>query len=365
MGAYILTFCISLLFTHFAYKCTDNKFLRYLCSAIAVTLPALLAGYRDEVIGTDTANYVFYFEQAVTYNSFGDYYNDFIFIEPGFLMLNYIVSLLGGSTITYLFLVHLLIVATIYISAFLWRRYMDPTWVMFIFYFIMFNESLNAVRQYAAIAMVLLAFSLYAVKQKKLLAFIVAPLALMFHYSAIVCVILIFAIYWVKHNSLKESFFKLGFIFFIALFIILQTHNIFIPLLFPETYSEKYAEYLSSDQEGAVSLSLIMLHVVIATFLTAKMVGRKSPVCDFFIISSLVAIGLYMLGFISTPLYRLGLFANIFICLSVPYALARSEGNGLLTKSFFITLVIFFWWFSYVHNGSHETIPYEISIPLI
>lgn len=365
MGAYILTFCISLLFTHFAYKCTNNKFLRYLCSAIAVTLPALLAGYRDEVIGTDTANYLFYFEQAFGYNSFGDYYNDFIFIEPGFLMINYLVSLVGGSNIVYLFIVHLLIVATIYISAFLWRRYMDPTWVMFIFYFIMFNESLNAVRQYIAIAMVLLAFSLYAVKQKRLVALIVAPLALTFHYSAIICIILIFAIYWVHHNTLRDNALKLSIIVFLALFVILQTQNLFIPMLFPETYSEKYAEYLSNDQEGAVSLSLILMHVIIATFLAVKMLSRKSPVCDFFIISSLVAIGLYMLGFISTPLYRLGLFANIFICLSVPYALARSEGNGLLTKSFFITLVIFFWWLSYVHNGSHETIPYEISIPLI
>lgn len=365
MGAYIITFCISLLFTHFAYKCTNNKFLQYICSAIAIILPALLAGFRDESIGTDTANYLFYFEQASGYNSYGDYYQDFIFIEPGFLLLNYIVSQCGGSAETYLFITHLFIIGIVYISAFIWRKYINPTWVMFIFYFIMYNESLNAVRQYAAITFILLAFSIYAVKRKLLLASIIAILSLSFHYSAIICIILIFAIYWVKHFPLKDNYLKLGMIVLFALVVILQTHESFMPLLFPETYSEKYSEYLSSSMEGSISLSLVLLHLIIAGFIIFKMVKKGSPVCDFFIIASMVAIGLYMLGFISTPLYRLGLFANIFICLSIPYTLARSEGNGLLTKSFFIVLIVFFWWLSYVYNGSHETIPYELSFSLI
>ena len=60
MLPYLFVFAISIFSTYLAQLCynRNNKFLFVLFSAVAILTPALLAGFRDSGIGTDTEIYV-------------------------------------------------------------------------------------------------------------------------------------------------------------------------------------------------------------------------------------------------------------------------------------------------------------------
>ena len=63
MAVYLISFIISYLFTDRATIYKKNKGLFFICSLIAIAVPAFIAGVRDITIGTDTINYIYNFEQ--------------------------------------------------------------------------------------------------------------------------------------------------------------------------------------------------------------------------------------------------------------------------------------------------------------
>ena len=357
MIPYLLIFSLSIYFTFLANKTPRSSGLFYIYSICAILLPSLLAGFRDLSIGTDTVNYLYYFENSISYSNFESFLTSNPNVEPGFLLLNYLVSRFSQEYVFFLFTVHLIIVLLIYISAFKIRNYITPSWVMFIFLFMMYNESLNAMRQYIAISLSLYAFAIYMNNKKTWLYILFIIIATMFHRTAFICLAMILIFYWTNKFTVRHNFKQLLFYTTIFLLLIIFGQSFYLPLI-TDSFGGKYEGYLSTNVDGGLSLSSFLVYLTTAFYICYKAWRMSDKIMDVFFISSLFAVFLLLLSSISVQLYRLSLYFFIILILAISYIFRRNSSFKSVIRLFFIIMFIFFWFYSYSYRGSHSTIPY-------
>lgn len=359
MFIYLVTFCFSLIFTSLAYRCYkhNEKVLFYLCSLIAIGLPSLLAGLRNETVGTDTLNYINYFTQATLYNNFSSYYKNYIGVEIGYLVLNFLVAHLSTSVSVFFIITHTIIVSSIYISAFKLQKYLNPTWVMFIFLFMSFNESLNILRQYIAISLSLLAFSDFITHRSFIRYFIINIIGFTFHHSSIICFIFPIIYLLLDNKPFKKELKKLSIISLclVSIYILLQKIN--IPFL-SDFFSYKYLRYVS-DGKGEVSSSTVLIYLYISFIIITTTIRRSNKIFNTLSVISILAIVFCTLGAWATTLYRLSIYPFIINIISIPLIFKLRPKSYKIIKPIFVTLIICYWFYSIIYKGSNETIPYQ------
>ena len=100
MVIYIFTFLLSAILFRIYEKHSDKKYAKWI-AMIAILIPAILAGCRAEVIGTDVRTYVIrYYEEARYSSSFIDYFGQHItsiLSEPLYFLFTYIIAIFFSS----------------------------------------------------------------------------------------------------------------------------------------------------------------------------------------------------------------------------------------------------------------------------
>lgn len=357
MIPYLVVFSLSIYFTFLANKNSSSKGLLYIYSIFAILLPSLLAGFRDCSIGTDTVNYLNYFENSIYYSNYESFLMSYLRVEPGFLILSYLISRFSQESVFFLFIVHFIIVLFIYISAFKIRNFINPSWIMFFFMFMMYNESLNAMRQYIALSLSLYAFVIYVNKKKMWLYILFIVIAIMFHRSAFICFAMIPIFYWTKKFTIRHNLKQLLFYISIFLLLIIFGQSFYLPLI-TDSFEGKYEGYLSTNAVGGISLSSFLVYLTSFFYIFYKTWRLGDKIMDIFIISSLLSVFILLFSSYSVQLYRLSLYFFIIDILAISYIFKRTPSKKYGTKLFFINLFIFFWFYSYCYRGSHATIPY-------
>ena len=360
MFPYLVAFVISIVATYLASLESNNTGRRFLFSIFAIAPLVLLAAFRAHNVGTDTPNYVILIHDAMTG---GHNLPRYIFMHPsyevGFLTYNFLLGKLVSSVEGYFLITYTLIVGLPYLSAMKLRKVISPHIFMLIFYTLFFSDSLNAMRQYIAIAFVMFAVANLLTDRTKLYV-LFTVLAMFFHTSAVISFVIGMLYYFTARFPLRDNKVIYLIISLIA-FVVILNMDMFTRLNILPVIESKLQNQLENELDGGVSNSHILVAFCTLVFLLYSY-GQKNPVLDMFMILNLLTLVFYVSPSMNATLYRLTLYFNTMMCFSVAYVYKGCLARGKIRYAAKVLLMLYvaFYFFSIVISKTNQVIPYEL-----
>ena len=361
MLIYIITFIISGGFTFLAQKMfeKEKKNLGIFASFFAIILPAIVAGLRDSIIGTDTRAYIRYFNYACDSNSFLQY-NNLSRLEIGYDLIIYIVSRIANNYHVFLFVTELLVIIPIYMRAYERRKENSMTLTMIVAYLLMFNMSLNINRQCIAIAII--TYGLKYVENKNFIKFVITVLiAMTFHLTAIVTLPIYF-IFWIVKT--KHKGFAKVLIICLVLFCVLGIISIAQFLIDYGLLPNAYSDYLTVNSTAYIDEKQLLLRAIFIIIMIYgyRKLKKEDQFIESYTILIIVELILSQLGGIYTWLNRISFFYQMPIYIYILPCLRKAFKDDRLNKSFYnllcITVLFVYWYYTTVYLGYYDTVPY-------
>lgn len=379
MAVYLLSFAVSLMLIAFSEKRRKEYFIFF--SVIALLIPCLLAGFRAETVGTDVLVYVKpMVEAAKNADGFKDYWNSSWFSvwrdkfvyehEIGFAALVFAVTKLTGSLPMVLFAIQAVTVVPIF-AALAKNRKNAPVWPgMLVYYLLYYNSTLNMMRQWMAMGLLLLAFRMLSDKRYGWCA-VWTLLAITFHYSAII-VFPVYFVWWALKLFSKRTF-KQGdiqlsskmvvvILIFCVGFVVITNLDLVLRLMVAAGFG-RFSNYLTGNGISLLLSQIILrLPVLGVSLFTWKKLKNATTDAYFFLTMILLDLLASQISSITAYAFRIAFYFAIYAILAVPYLFKYQKTHfektvvALLLGGFFCV----YWYYTYVHLGSHQTVPYEI-----
>lgn len=365
MLLYIIIFLVCILLNSTSSK---NSIFSILLSCF---LLSLMAGCRDLNIGTDTTLYPpVYLSEAKHLDSFIDLftYQPYERLDRGVLFLFWIDTWFNANGRVAFFLIEAIITFFTFFAFIRMNKYFRTGIVMFsfAFLFLVYNYSLNAMRQECAISISFYAFT-YLWEKKWISYLFWTSVAYTFHSSALVTLIIPFFMYISSIDSdIIRTVFVVGSVVSMVLITVIfwQLLDLIGHLgLFNEAYAVRYGE--GGGYEGNESLPTILVFLCVVFYFIAfhsyvKNIIDRYTFYILFLILSLYLVTLF-LSLLNQYLYRIGLFYQIIIYYFISYILSSKKSIPIM--KYLVCLAIFLYWYRhYVFRNSSETIPYTSSI---
>ena len=375
MLAYFAVFIFStFLFWVGEYK-TEIKALKKIFLCMAILIPAILAGGRASYIGTDVRVYGKpFFDTALKCNSLSSFlsiqsiYN---FNDIGFNILVYLVSLYTKDYHWALFAYEFVSICFIYYAFKRYKKIINiPIWFcMLLYYLLLYNVSLNIMRQTIAVCIICLAVSyLFTKNYFKYLLFVLLGIA--FHASAILA-LGFFPLYFIGRTNLNTSFREQISRFIILCGIFCIVIGLFIPavkwLVNAHILRSHYLYYLPGGKYSSfgrefnfpLGTFLFQLIYIIIIMLTFKKTMKAGCQPLFFLIVSFVALLISCFGSLfSTSIIRIAYYFVPLQVVGVVSAAVRWEKYARVFITALIVIFIAYWLWTFLYWGNHETIPY-------
>lgn len=368
---YLILFFITSILFYAAQQLKDtSKVAFYVLSYLAIFLLALVAGCRDNTIGTDVRVYEVhvFLSSGLSANPITDAFHSG-WIEPFFYILNYIASLFGDLG-TALFLI--MFVQTLFVFHGM-KFYMNraPLWMLMLAYdFLFYNMTLNMMRQGIAVAFLLLSYQ-YVEKRSFTKLLLMAILGFFWHKSCIVAFVILFGIYFIYGRSEKTQK-KLFFILIPAcvltiasLAVIMQTLIETIPIM------SQYSGYTKNIDEGGFSSGLSTINIgaklLLAGLTLYLYINKTATSQQFYIFIIILTMDLTAL-FFGIYTFFATRFAYYFMIIEIPLLFEMLSSNKIRTNTQIalsnLTLLSFgfisFW--LNIHFGNNETYPYVLRL---
>ena len=382
MAVYLLGFGLSLLLMALAQKKKAGLFWTF--SALALLIPCLIAGLRARQVGTDVMVYVKQLTQgAIISDDLGDYFRTYWFhswknfyvkdYDLGFSLLVYVVARLTNNLGCVLFVIQAVMAVPIYIALSRNRRSL-PVWVgMLVYYLMFFNSSLNIMRQWAAMSLLLLAFQMLTEKKLGRTA-VFTVLAFCFHSTAIIAIPL-YGIYWLlqrlngielAHNRLRISapmmvVMAMGFLSVVALFCM----PLILKILALVGLS-KFNNYLEGNQMGIVFGQILWRVPLFGLMaLNWRDLKRSCNCAPFFFAMLIFDTVASQLVSIDAMAYRVSNYFALYSILWLPRVCSchRNRGVRVLSTVILAGFLLVYWYYMYVLQLRHETYPYMSILP--
>ena len=138
----------------------------YLLIGLSMAFPVLLAAFRSENIGDDVTFYVIpTFDTVIDADNIVDAINSSE-IEVLYLLLAYVAKFISTDLWSILMLTELCVVIPFWVAFIKLRDKIDPTFALFLFYCVLYNHTLNMMRQSIALGIIILAIA-YMFQNKK------------------------------------------------------------------------------------------------------------------------------------------------------------------------------------------------------
>ena len=254
---YLFVFLLSCFFTY----CAEKKFKLHsdrkavVLSLIAVLIPSILAGVRDDTVGKDVLQYAVrtfnYAEMSTSFTQMQE-----LSKEPvGYVILAYITSRLFNDTGYFLFASQLMVIGPVYYALYKNRKRF-PMWLgMCTYLFVFYNNSFNIMKQSVSAAFIVLCYCF--IKEKKLIkAAICFVIAISFHFSAVFGLLFILLSSFVKNKTDTTSKIIMATVFFL---IIMNLEGLSTFLIENSFLPEKYTRniYAVFDLDADVYLRIV------------------------------------------------------------------------------------------------------------
>jgi len=372
MILYIITFVLSILcFEIGIRRLDDNEELvptSYLWIGLSMAFPVFLAALRSENIGDDVTVYVIpTFDAVIDAESFLDAV-DSLEIEFLYIVLVYAAKFISTDLWSVLMLTELCIVIPFWLAFIKLRDKLNPTFALLVFYCVLYNHTLNMMRQSIALGLIILAVA-YMLEKKKGWMLFWLLVALGFHKSSVLGMALPVLYYFSHHYPLYQNFYLylgvfLGFVFlassFATLIVALIDYGILDLKYLIYTEAGVFEARVSKSSLVLVSVELLILSIAVISY------GDKFLDLNFFFLCGIVAVLFCLTGFIVVFLARISWFFHIVNFLSMAYVFSNPYifGDLKYMKWGFVLFLCFYWWFAFVHSGESSTIPYEFQYQL-
>ena len=277
MIVYICTYLLSLYSLSLDFR-TSAK-VKYSLYFILLLLLICIATLKNEGTSPDTINYINSFERAIDLSQFSEIDN--FYFEPGYVLLESIISYLGFNY-TVLFFIVACISISIYGFIF-WKYSPYPFLSLFIFISIAYITQIVVIIRYGlATSIILLSLMNYIHAQYK--RFIVlCIIASFFHYTSLTC-ILLFPFFLVK-NKIKV----IVFLIIIGGILILVNISILDIVLLVSNFLPNYFQYALSkgtqylEIQGSSGFKQILLYLPVFYFVSKVTSYSKSFKSSFFV----------------------------------------------------------------------------------
>lgn len=379
MTAYIVTFLVTLFFSYIdernLLKEKPNRLKHIIMVAFIIMLPAVLAGLRDYSIGTDVQIYAkSVFEYAVRSSSVNSVLERYSELEPGFLMLAFIVSRITSRVHFFLFSIAFIIQLFVYLALYRTRNYCSIFMGESVYLFLIYNASLNMMRQTIAMAILLFALT-YLFEKKYLISLIWIFIGFFFHNSIIIG-LLYFPVFiffngrkYANDNvSGRKTRVWFGFKTLLVIIAVTVVTASFQPLMLLlgkfGIISDRYSIYLSTENS---SIRWTFFFAYIVCYLIVYLRKNKNKQGYFFLTIGLIDIVIYRLKYIMYYLYRISTYYMICRIFSLTQAridFGKILCTGKISKDELVAiitwLVCFIQWFMFIAiNNDHATMPYK------
>ena len=365
MIIYLIIFIISLLFTYIAQEMfkRQKKIGGIFFSIFAILFPAGLAGLRATTIGTDVNIYgENYFNLACIAESFAQYQElcstDFLYA-----VLNYVVSRFTNNINWFFFIMQLVILIPIYVSAYQHRKEKSMVFFMFVTFFLFFNRSLNELRQCIAVAFIVLGIK-YAEDRKLLKFTIIITIATLFHISALMAIpiYVIFGTKNFKHKRLFEVFLILGTSLIIINLVTVLQLGINMGIL-PAKYSYYLGNYLRTTSDINILDLIMRIFFTILGYIVYKTSYKKNKKVESYLLMMLMDFILAQSGMFVMYIDRMALYYGIPAYIQyIPLyekGFKQDRFNKVTIKLICGGILIVYWYLKFVYLGYGETVPYE------
>lgn len=378
MAVYLIGFALSILLIACSEKKRLPVFLAF--SAVALLIPCLIAGLRSQFVGTDVMVYAKPLTvAAIQAQDLEHYFNGYWYLEwrnmyvqnyeLGFSLVVYFVARLTHSLGAVLFVIQALMVIPVYI-ALAQNRKNIPVWLgMLVYYFLFFNSGLNMMRQWNAMALLILAFQM--LRQRKLISCLLLSVVAFFFHKTAILALPIFALYWLlllMHRSrLVQANLRLQtacvvsvIIFAVAMFFIMNP-GILVKILSTAGLNQ-YIGYLEGNQVRLLLAQIVLRIPQVALLLISwKELNREDRATPFYLAVVLLDVAVAQLVSIDENALRISSYLSMFSILWIP-AVYRACRPGLKRNAVTVLVILyclFYWYYTYVMQMRHQTIPYQ------
>lgn len=369
MIPYVLSTIISTALSYIDYL-TDFRFMKVrVFNLLSILVLCLLAGYRDESVGTDTAIYGESLFTWIHNNSLADVIamNSIISIELGYILLVYLVSRFTDNVFWDYFMME-------FVCTFFTYRALDNNkikkykWLgVFLYNTLFYSFSLNLMRQTMAMAIVLFAIN-YMFEDKIKMYFLTVMLAFLVHRTAVLGIPIY--LMFVMTGMGKDSLFNINSLFkryrIVSSLIIcvcsvgvvfLAKYIIRIFVAFKPSYEQQLLGIGSYNP--SIAFLLLMLAIVLPLVFVRILNGNKEKY-DFHLLMLFVATIVWQLQGVATELFRVSMYFWMIVLISIPKFISDIKNlylkYGLIL--YYIPLTSFYYWFVFVYRMTNETYPY-------
>lgn len=364
---YLVTFLFTVLITYFAERnFKNNKKVAVLFSFIAILGPSILAGCRDELIGTDILVYVNHtFEAASRSNSISALIQA-VELEKLYLILNYAVAKLFTDVHWIYFFVSLIPTTFIYLGLYYYKEKVSMWFGMLLYLLTFYNLSLNMVRQSMALGIVFYA-TRYVIERKLLKFFLLIFIAAQFHITAYfgIALLLIYILTFGKNKLIVKGLMILGMLLFIVFFNNIATFLIFGIDILPH----KFAFYIAENSTGAglhifSPDTLYRIIIIVLYTILYKPLIRYNKMNSFIFIILIFDFLLMQLGSIAGQFsYRISYYFGYMQLLAIPQiTYVFNKKSRIIVQLLLILLGLCYWYIYYIYLGYNDTYPYTSSL---
>lgn len=374
-----MTFITSILFLYLSEVVQLNLF-RKLLVLIGLLIPSLLAGLRSVYIGTDVLNYVYplfsiaknsknYFQYLSMPALNGGIIQTVSSYEYGYTFLTYIVAKLTGSFQFLQVIIEFSILSFIYLGIKRLDMNNISVWMcMLTYYLLFFNNSLNMVRQWMAMSIILFGFKY--IKDQKLVKFILTVLcAYLFHSTALLGLFFYF-IYWIIKtsntrslalDSYSNSTFSVTAISFVLIVVAVCVATLLINKLYTilgVLGLSKYSYYLSGTLALSVNQLITKLPILLILTININEIFKKNLKIFFYLI---VVLDLITSQLASLSDYSIRISTYIAMFNIYGYTVLSESSNKtkmVLIRCLVVVYLLAYWYYFYCVKGNDQTIPY-------
>lgn len=290
----LFLYCLSKLYSN---RINQKKFfLLFSCLSVII-----FQGLRDFSVGVDLQVYIPAFNNigksvSLTFKSL--VYNNF---EPGYIVYNKIVYLLGFDERAFLFITVIIIQVPIFYTIY---KYSEKELISVLTYFAIANfiMTFSGLRQAMAMSMCFFAYK-YILDKKFVHYIVIIVIAALFHTSALLCLIL-YPLYYFKIDA-KRVFIAIGIIF---TFVFFKTYIIkFAGLLY-------YGKAIEFEETNAYLMFIFYFIIYIVSYL------YKGDDCDYLGLRNILflIILIYTLAPLSNTITRAAYPLILYMTLFIP-----------------------------------------------
>lgn len=344
--------------------------LSYVLFIVALLIPCIFAGARDETVGTDVMTYAywtFYSAQDTSFHSFLTAYSGISAI--GFNVISWLFAQCGSFPL-YLGVLEALVIFPICLYA--KRLFPNSSWVAVAIYMLMlFPISLNIMKQMIAVAICVPAIEFIFRNKKLPFCLAVITATFLFHQTAAVAFIYWPAVKAILSIGSEKAFYgkaqglaliAIASALFLAAFL-LGDRVVSILSALKDSYSFQANASGTRLNYSSLILAFGMIAVYTLEYAHLSNSDSKNTHGIVFVVFSLIGTFAVQFNIVGDSLMRFSYYGLSFFPLCVAALLGSSHGRReSLSVAFLTTLCIAYFVQAFVINGGNQIYPYTSSI---